>query len=66
MQGLRQFIEALYRESLQKDDRQKNDDRRKIDTTEVHGDSSSNLVKYGFGNFINKANDGIIRIRTYP
>ena len=66
MQRLGQLIEAVYHEPLQKDDSQKNDDRRKINTAEAHGDSSSNLVKYGFGNLMNKANDGVIRVRTDP
>ncbi len=33
---------------------------------EIHWDSSTDLVKNGFGNFMNEANDGVIRIRTYP
>jgi hypothetical protein len=63
---LGQPIEAVHYESLQKDDSQKNEDWRKINAAEAYGNSLSNLVKYGFGYFMNEANDGIVWIGAYP
>src|SRR5713226_1687513 len=63
---LRQIVDGLDQESLQKDDRYKNDDRRKIDPSGIQRQHAANPVEHRLGRAIEKTNDRIVGIGVDP
>jgi hypothetical protein len=51
---------------LQEDDGKQNHQRREVNPAEGKGEPSPNRIKYWFRNVVDKTNNGIIGVRTYP
>jgi hypothetical protein len=63
---LSQSVQTADYEFPKKNDSQKNNDRRKIDSAKNYRDSLPDLVKYRFGQIMDKPNNRVVGIRAYP
>ncbi len=59
-------VEGLHEETLKKEDDDKNNNGREVNSPEINREGPSHSVKHGFSGKVEDSNDGVVGVWTHP